>query len=236
MRGNIKDYKSKDLKSKNLKGKKIGIVGGTFNPIHLGHLRSAEENRETYDLFRVIFIPSATPPNKDSGNIIDAKHRYKMVKRAVSSNCNFMASDIELQRGGKSYTIDTLKYFKEMVGNEGEIYFIIGLDAFLEIETWMNFRELFEYSHFVVTDRPNPESKNPRFVMPKGLIDAFHKQTDGERDSWIHTSKNRLYFQDISALEISSTVIRELIKDGKSINYLVPKSVNKYIKRRGLYN
>jgi len=231
MRGNIKEHKGKDLK-----GKRIGIVGGTFNPIHLGHLRSAEENRETYDLSRVIFIPSATPPHKDSGNIIDAKHRYKMVKRAVSSNCNFVASDIELKREGKSYTIDTLKYFKERVGDEGEIYFIIGLDAFIEIETWMNFRELFEYSHFVVTDRPDSESKSPQFVMPEGISDAFEKQTDGEQDFWIHTSKSRLYFQDISALDISSTVIRGLIRDGKSISYLVPESVNKYIKKRGLYH
>jgi nicotinate-nucleotide adenylyltransferase len=231
MRGNIKELMGKDLK-----GKRIGIVGGTFNPIHLGHLRSAEENREAFDLFRVIFIPSATPPHKDSGNIIDAKHRCKMVKRAVSSNCNFVASDIELQRSGKSYTIDTLRYFKEMVGNEGEIYFIIGLDAFLEIETWMKFRELFEYSHFIVTDRPDSESKSPQFVMPGGLGDAFEKQTDGRRDFWIHKSGSRLYFQDISALDISSTTIRGLIKDGKSINYLVPESVNKYIKKRGLYN
>lgn len=215
-----------------LKERRIGIVGGTFNPIHLGHLRSAEENREAFDLFRVIFVPAAVPPHKGE-NIIDAKHRYRMVKSAINANRSFTVSDIEIKRGGKSYTIDTLKHYREMVGEAGEIYFIIGLDAFKEIGTWRRFRELFDYSHFVVTDRPDRESKNPKLVIPKGLKGAFKRAADG--GGWTHRSGNRLYFQDISALDISSTAIRGLIKKGKSISYLVPESVEKYINKRGLY-
>lgn len=218
----------------NLKDKRIGIVGGTFNPIHLGHLRSAEENREMFELFKVIFVPSAEPPHK-AGNIIDARHRYRMVKRAIAGNCRFSVSDLEIVRGGKSYTIDTLIHYKEMVGEGGDIYFIIGLDAFKEIDTWMRFTELFEYSHFVVTDRPDPESKNPKLVIPNELKAAFKRVAGDKGGCWTHRSGNRLYFQDISALEISSTTIRELIREGRSISYLVPESVKKYIKKRGLY-
>ncbi|MBN1571658.1 MAG: nicotinate-nucleotide adenylyltransferase [Deltaproteobacteria bacterium] len=217
-----------------LKDKKIGIVGGTFNPIHLGHLRSAEENREAFDLFRVIFVPSAEPPHK-AGNIIDAKHRYRMVKRAIAANHSFSASDLEIKRGGKSYTIDTLIHYKELVGETGEIYFIIGLDAFREIGSWMRFRELFEYAHFVVTDRPDAGSKNPKFTIPGEIKSAFKKGAGGRGGFWTHTSGSKLYFQDISALDISSTTVRRLVKEGRSISYLVPESVEKYINKRGLY-
>jgi nicotinate-nucleotide adenylyltransferase len=215
-----------------LKGRRIGIVGGTFNPIHLGHLRSAEENREAYDLFRVIFVPSAEPPHK-AGKIIDARHRYRMVKRAVAANRSFTASDLEIERGGKSYTIDTLIHYREMVGDKGDIYFIIGLDAFKEIGSWMRFKELFEYAHFVVTDRPDAASKNPKFTIPGEIKGAFKR--GGKDGFWTHRSGNSLYFQDISALDISSTTVRKLIKEGRSISYLVPESVEKYIKKRGLY-
>ncbi len=226
-----------------LKGRRIGIVGGTFNPIHLGHLRSAEENREAFDLYRVIFVPSAEPPHK-AGDIIIAKHRYRMVKSAIAGNGRFSASDLEIKRGGKSYTIDTLIHYRELVGDKGEIYFIIGLDAFKEIGTWRRFRELFEYAHFVVTDRPDSNSKNPKFILPGEIKDAFRRDAEGkgafrretgEGSHWKHRSGNSLYFQDISALDISSTTVRRLVKEGRSISYLVPESVEKYINKRGLY-
>ena len=214
------------------KDEKIGIIGGTFNPIHVGHLRSAEEVREAFGLKRVIFIPSASPPHKDKGNIIEAHHRYNMVRLAVAKNPNFFTSDIEIKRRGTSYTVDTLRYIRKN-GVEGiNIYFILGIDAFLEIETWKEVKELFGLSNFVVTNRPNPESPNQKIIIPKKLTDAFEKT---EKDIFTHKSGHRIYYQEISALDISSSDIRERIKSGKSIRYLVADPVKKYIEKRGLY-
>lgn len=214
------------------KGEKIGIIGGTFNPIHMGHLRSAEEVREAFGLERVIFIPSASPPHKEKGNIIDARHRYNMVRLAVAKNPDFVASDVEVKRRGTSYTVDTLRYIRKIGGNNTKIYFILGIDAFIEIETWMEFKELFGLADFIVTNRPNPKLPNQKLMIPKKLRDAF-KKTD--KDIFTHKSGHRIYYQDISTLDISSSNIRERIKNGKSIRYLVADPVKKYIEKRGLY-
>lgn len=212
--------------------KKIGVIGGTFNPIHMGHLRSAEEVREAFGLKMVIFIPSASPPHKEKGTIICARHRYNMVRRAVAKNPHFSVSDIEIKRKGTSYTVDTLRYMRKKGGNGIKIYFILGIDAFLEIETWKESKELFRFADFVVTNRPNPESLNQKLKIPGGLKDAFDKT---DEDIFIHTSGHRLYYQDISALDISSSNIRKMIRSGKSIRYLVTDPVKKYIEKRGLY-
>lgn len=218
--------------SKSHRKKRIGIVGGTFNPIHLGHLRSAEEVRVGFRLDRVIFIPSATPPHKDSSHIIDARHRYKIVERAISKNPFFSASDVEIRRAGKSFTVDTLRYFGKKWGEDQNLFFILGIDAFLEIDTWKEFPELFSLSNFVVTDRPDASSTNPPFSIPKPLEGLLTKERD---DVFFHPSGHRVYYFNISALDISSTKIRALLKNGGSIKYLVPDSVNKYIRRKGLY-
>jgi nicotinate-nucleotide adenylyltransferase len=214
------------------KGEKIGIIGGTFNPIHIGHLRSAEEVREAFGLERVIFIPSASPPHKDKGNIIDARHRYKMVRLAVAKNPYFFASDIEIKRRGTSYTVDTLRYIREKGVDGINIYFILGIDAFLEIETWKEARELFGLADFIVTNRPNPESPNQKLIIPKKIEGAFRKT---DKNIFTHKSGHRIYYQEISALDISSSNIRERIKSRKSIRYLVTDNVKKYIEKRGLY-
>lgn len=215
-----------------LGAEKIGIIGGTFNPIHMGHLRSAEEVREAFKLKMVIFIPSASPPHKEKGTIIDARHRYHMVRRTVAKNPHFAVSDVEIKRKGTSYTIDTLRYMRKKGGEEIKIYFILGIDAFLEIDTWKEFKELFGLADFVVTNRPDPESLNQKLKIPGELKDAF-ETTD--EDIFIHTSGHRIYYQDISALDISSSNIREMIRSGKSIRYLVTDPVKKYIEKRGLY-
>ncbi len=211
---------------------KIGIIGGTFNPIHMGHLRSAEEVREAFGLKMVIFIPSASPPHKEKGTIIESRHRYNMVRLAVAKNPHFSASDVEIKRRGTSYTVDTLRYMRKKGGEGIKIYFILGIDAFLEIETWKEVKELFGLSDFVVTKRPNPESPNQKLKIPKKLEGAFDKT---DKDIFTHKSGHRVYYQDISALDISSSNIREMIRSGKSIRYLVTDPVKKYIEKRGLY-
>ena len=211
---------------------KIGVMGGTFNPIHIGHLRSAEEVREAFDLKRVIFIPSANPPHKEKKGIIDIHDRLELVREAVEENPFFSASDIEAIRDGKSYTVDTLKEIRKRLDNGGELFFIMGLDAFVEIETWYSYRELFDLTHFVVTDRPTSESHNPPLVLPETLADIF-EEVDGR--TLLHPSGNRVYYHNISALDISATEIRRLVGKGSSIRYLVPDRVNDIIKQKGLY-
>jgi len=210
----------------------IGVMGGTFNPIHIGHLRSAEEVREAFGLSRVIFIPSADPPHKGKKGIIDIADRLELVSEAVEENPFFTASDIEARREGKSYTVDTLKEMKDRLDDGGEMYFILGLDAFLEIETWYSYQELFTLSHFVVTDRPTPESHNPPLILPETLTALFEKVDDR---TLRHPSGNRVYYHNISALDISATEIRRLVGEKKSIRYLVPDRVNDIIIQKGHY-
>jgi nicotinate-nucleotide adenylyltransferase len=198
----------------------------------MGHLRSAEEVREAFDLSRVIFIPSADPPHKEKAGMIDVSDRLELVTEAVRDNPFFFASDIEARRDGKSYTVDTLKEMRDRLERGGELFFILGLDAFLEIETWYNYRELFGLSHFVVTDRPTPESHNPPLVLPETLA-ALFEETDGR--ILRHPSGNRVYYHNISALDISATEIRRLVGEGSSIRYLVPDRVCDIIIQKGHY-
>ena len=208
--------------------KRIGLFGGTFNPIHLGHLRGAEEIREAFGLQEVIFIPAALPPHKMTGKIIQARHRLEMVKRATRKNSLFSASDVELKRRGKSYSIDTIRYFREKF--EDSLYFILGRDAFMEIETWKDFRNLFSLCNFIVMVRPGFIKTSP---FPKALVPAF--RYDRGTSGWVHSSGNLLFLKEINFLDISSTKVRELVEKGGSIKYLVPPEVETYIAKHGLY-
>jgi nicotinate-nucleotide adenylyltransferase len=209
----------------------VGLFGGTFNPIHQGHLRGAEEIRETFQLEEVIFIPSSIPPHKGTEEVIEAKHRLEMVRLAISNNPHFSTSDIELSRPGKSYSIDTLQYFLESL--QKAPYFILGGDAFMEIETWKEFQNLFSICHMIVMTRPGSQKNTLSSQLPRALIPNFHY--DPHEKAWIHTSGHHLHFTEISFLDISSTKIRELIKKRKSVRYLIPTEVEVYIEKHRLY-
>lgn len=213
------------------KEKKVGLFGGTFNPIHLGHLRGAEEIREAFHLDEIVFIPSALPPHKAAEEIIDAKHRLEMVKLAIASNPYFSISDIELSRPGKSYTIDTLRYFRARC--EDTLFFILGGDAFVEIETWKEFQNLFTLCHFIVMARPGFWKTPVAAQLPGSLTSAF--QYDLETKVWVHLSGYHLKFREISFLDISSTKVRELVESGESVRYLIPSETEAYILEHGLY-
>ena len=208
--------------------RRIGLFGGTFNPIHLGHLRGAEEIREAFGLQEVIFIPAALPPHKVTEGIIQAHHRLEMVKRAIRKNSRFFASDVELKRPGKSYSIDTIRYFREKF--EDCLYFILGRDAFVEIETWKDFRNLFTLCNFIVMVRPGLMQASP---LPGALASAF--RYDQGASGWVHGSGNMVFIKEINFLDISSTKVRELVEKGRSIKYLVPPEVEAYIEKHGLY-
>ena len=191
--------------------KRLGILGGTFDPIHSGHLILAEQLEEELKLQKVIFIPSANPPHKENHPVSPAKDRLKMVKIAIQDNPDFLISDIELRRGGKSYTIDTLtrlvKFYKD-----SELFFLLGSDAIDELPTWKEPDKIFQKVKVVIALRPGFDRINQknRFVQKSLVV-------------------------PINGLNISSSQIRERIREGKSIRYLVPPGVEKFIRSKKLY-
>jgi nicotinate-nucleotide adenylyltransferase len=212
-------------------GKRIGLFGGTFNPIHLGHLRGAEDIRESFGLDRVVFLPAAIPPHKLRDDVIEPRPRLEMVKLATLANPFFSVSDVEIERSGKSYSIDTLRYFRE--GQPDSFFFILGMDAFVEIETWKEYQKLFSLCNFIVMARPGSGKPPPSSQLPDVLVSSFHYDQKGR--VWLHESGHTLHVKEITFLDISSTRIRELVEKGKSVKYLVPPDVEVYIRTHGLY-
>lgn len=197
--------------------KRIGIFGGTFNPIHFGHLIIAEGVREEYNLDKIIFIPSAMPPHKTKG-VLAAKHRYAMVALAILHNPYFMISDIEMRREGLSYTVDTIRALREIYGDETEFYFIAGTDTIHELPTWKYIDELLELCNFVGATRPDGSE------VIDSVIDYF-----GE------VGKKRIHRLQTPELEISSTDLRNRLQEGRSVRYMIPKSVIRYIEENNIY-
>jgi len=212
---------------------KIGIFGGTFDPIHWGHLRSAEEVGETYRLNRVYFVPASLPPHKRGRTTPPARDRLQMVRLAVARNPRFSVSTVELARPGLSYSIDTIREFVAKLKKTDSLYFIIGLDAFREIGTWKDFAEIFSLCNFIVTSRPGSKENDPL----KGTGVAVKKLFcyDFKRKNYRHRSGTRVHFIELTDIAISASEIRALVRQGKSIRYLVPSAVEKFIERRGLY-
>ena len=212
---------------------RLGLFGGTFNPVHWGHLRSAEEIREMCQLEQVIFIPTNISPHKKSGEIVSANHRLKMLNLAVERNPHFLTSDVELKRLGKSYSIETIGHFKQAFGEDTTLFFIMGMDAFLEIDSWRNYNELFSLCNFIVMTRPQYETKDLDRVIPAQRIKDFVYYPDEMK--FVHNSQFSIYIKEITPLDISSNAIRTFIKSGRSIQYLLPEEVEKYVKEHRLY-
>ena len=207
------------------------MFGGTFNPIHLGHLRGAEEICEAFQLEEVIFIPSSVPPHKVTEKMIGAEHRLEMVRLATRSNSHFSTSDLELSRPGKSYSIDTVRFFRQR--GLDALFFILGNDAFVEIETWRECQNLFSLCDFIVMMKPGSQKNSLSSSIPKALIPSFRYDT--KENAWIHLSGHRIYFKEISFLDISSTKVRKLIEKERSARYLIPDEVEAYVQNLGLY-
>ena len=219
---------------------RIGLLGGTFNPIHLGHLRAAVEVKEGFSLDEIYLIPCAIPPHKKSGHVAGAAERYEMARITTLNTPGFSASDVELNRSGPSYTIDTVLYFKSVLPKDTELYFILGLDAFLEIDTWKSYMDLFPLIPFIILMRPyagqiDPELRQQKIEnFIKSRISAGYKY-DSSQSGFIHLEMEPLFLFNVTPLEISSSAIRSLIKKGRSIRFLVPDEVINLIKTKGLY-
>jgi nicotinate-nucleotide adenylyltransferase len=212
---------------------RIGLFGGTFDPIHWGHLRSAEEVSETFDLDRILFIPASIPPHKRGQTATPARDRLQMVRLAAAKNPRFRVSTVEISRPGVSYSIDTIRHFAARKGKEDSLFFIIGLDAFREIGSWKDFTEIFPLCDFIVTSRPGSKDSDP--LRGTGVAVKKLFCYDRKRRNYKHWSGTRIFFIKLTDIAISASRIRERVKEGKSIRYLVPWGVETYIKNRGLY-
>jgi nicotinate-nucleotide adenylyltransferase len=206
-------------------------MGGTFNPVHLGHLRAAEEVAESLKLTRVIFIPAAKPPHKSEGKIVPFKDRYRMLELALVGNPLFELSDLEHRRPGKSYSVETLTQLSSQLG-EG-LYFVVGLDAFLELPTWKSYRELFSLCHFVVVARPGYSPTSLDKMLQTQVSDKY--SSDSQVQGFVHPSLYTVYYREVTLLDISSSSIRDLLAKGGSVRYLLPEKVEGYIHQQGLY-
>jgi len=215
---------------------KIGIFGGTFNPIHYGHLRAAEEVREKFDLTKVVFIPAKNPPLK-ARELLKSEHRYKMTELALSGNKFFEISDIEFKRPGKSYSVQTLEEMQRIFPDT-DLCFILGIDAFLEIPTWYQPERLLRLADFIVMSRPSFRFVDLlSFPYVDGSRNELEKLDEAEAESWRTTLKGKRIITalKIPLLDISATDIRRRIREGKSVKYLLPESVESYIISNKLY-
>ncbi|MDU7242710.1 nicotinate-nucleotide adenylyltransferase [Clostridium sp.] len=197
--------------------KKIGIIGGTFNPIHLAHLYIAYEAKCQLNLDKVIFMPAGSPPHKKNEDILEAPLRYKMVLEAIKKYEDFEISNYEIEKEGFSYTYETLENFKS---KDNILYFITGADCLINIEKWKNPDRIFKTSKLVVFNRPGYDKESLK--LQKNEIEKKY-----------NTSIN---FLDIMDLEISSTMIRDRIKEGKKIDFFIPKEVLDFIRKNNIYN
>ncbi len=209
---------------------RTGIFGGTFNPIHYGHLRAAEEIREKLNLDKIIFVPAGNPPLK-SKELADAKHRYKMVRLAAFKNRSFMVSDIEFKKRSKSYTVNTIRALQKL-HPDTKLYFILGIDAFIDIPNWWQPEKLVSITDFVVISRPffrfsdlasSPYLNADIKILKKldyGKIESYKTELKSGRD---------MIMMRLTSIDISATQIRSLIRERKSIKYLLPEEAESYI-------
>ena len=212
---------------------RIGILGGTFDPIHLGHLRSAEEICQHLDLEMVYLIPSASPPHKTRGPVTSFKHRLAMTRLASDSSPLLEAMDLEGRRAGHSYSIETLREFHRIFRPDPDVFFIMGMDAFLEIRTWKEYEYLFDYAHFVIITRAGFQSHDLMSVLSE--LDVGIKRKEDESDLFVAPSGKTVMLIRAAIMDISSTRIREMVEENRSIRFLVPESVRTYIAEKGLY-
>jgi nicotinate-nucleotide adenylyltransferase len=213
---------------------RIGIFGGTFNPIHLGHLAAAEEIRGLFRLDKVLFIPSCRPPHK-TGWIPSGRRRLAMVRLALAGREHFEASDLEIRRGGHSYSIDTLRALRRIYGREAQLYFLMGWDALREIRTWRQAGLLPRYAVFIVFSRPEFPLSDPVPFLPPAWAPVVPMPRSGRIRKFVIGGQKRLFLVRYKALPISASRIRRRLAEGRSVKNLVPEAVERYIYSNRLY-
>lgn len=206
----------------------VGVLGGTFNPIHLAHLRLAEEMREALALARVILVPAGDPPLKRRG-VAPASLRLEMVRRAVASNPALEVDDLEVRRQGPSYTVDTLAELGRRLPG-ARLWFLVGADTLRDLESWHEPERLFALASFAVAARPG-QPAGLRELLPASLARPF---SDGPQ-GLVHPSGHELRAVPFTPLAISASDIRRRVARGASLRYLVPDEVIEFIGKHHLY-
>jgi nicotinate-nucleotide adenylyltransferase len=214
----------------------VGIFGGTFNPIHAGHLRAAEAVLDSLGLARMIFMPSAAPPHKsasDDDPIAPAAERLAWVRAALADHPRCEVDPLEIERGGRSYTVDTLRTIGERIAPQLPV-FVIGHDAFLDVGTWREPEVVFRLAHFAVIVRPPAAMGSLADWLPKCVRDDFIVASDGL--SGKHRSAGTwIRLLEIPALDVSASDIRARLRVGRSVRGLVPEAVREAVQRSGVY-
>lgn len=213
--------------------KVIGLLGGTFDPIHFGHLRMAQELAEALQLDEIRFIPAAIPPHK-TATFSSAEHRAAMVGLAIAHNPRFSLDERELHRSGASYTFDTLQSLKDELGQDTSLVLLMGSDAFIKLNTWHRWQELLTLCHITLVQRPiSPTSSKE--TLPEVLETFLHDHyTENGADLHMHAS-GLITMQQVTALDISATQIRSILTKNQSVRYLMPDRVIDYIRAQHLY-
>ena len=213
---------------------RTGVMGGTFDPVHEGHIAAAEAARRALALDRILFIPSNRPPHRAAQPRASAFHRFAMVSLAVGAHPGFLASDVELGRPGPSYTADTLRRLHEAGYEASQLFFILGTDAFAEIATWRDYPAVLDLAHFVVVARPGQALALMKDQLPD-LVARMHRAAEGGRDeaAW---PPHAVLLVDAATPDVSSTGIRERAAQGASLAGLVAPDVERHIGRHRLYH
>ncbi len=191
---------------------KVGILGGSFDPVHLGHMIIGHETAELMNLDVMYFVPCRVPPHKPDRELAPAYHRVHMLTDAVRDNPRLAVSDVELNRAGPSYSVDTLKAFRSVLGSRSKLHFVVGMDSLVEMHMWHAPERIFELSQVVVAGRPGFASNGGFRDFRAGALTL-----------------------DVTQVDISSSRVRRFIRDGRSVRYLVPRGIAGYIQREGLY-
>lgn len=211
---------------------KVGLLGGTFDPVHNGHLQLGKIVLDSIGLDRVLFIPAAHPPHKNEVNVSNSLHRLEMLRIALTDRDRMELSDIEMVRYGMSYTIDTLEELKRYGETRADFHFIIGSDAIADIETWYRWQELLVSVNFIVAVRPGFSVKEIETIIGRN---GFVLENE-KHDRWIHQRQgNEIMFLADKTIDISSTDIRDRISSGRNWRHMVPDQVGAYICAHHLY-
>ncbi len=197
----------------------MGLMGGTFDPIHIGHLVTAEEARQQFKLDHVVFMPAGNPPHKDEAAITPAEHRYLMNMLAVVDNPYFTVSRLEIDSQQPCYTIDTVRRFYDLYNGNLKLFFITGADAILDITSWKDYKELLASCPFIAASRPGYSFDKLKIIMGSAFAEVMQ----------------RVHLLEIPAMAISSTFIRRRVAENRTIRYLTPESVEQYIYKNNLY-
>jgi len=210
---------------------KIGLLGGTFDPVHNGHLAVGKAALSQLHLDQLLYIPAPSPPHKIEENITSFYHRLAMLELAVGDKKGFSVSPIEAERHGPSYTIDTLSIIRQRFEGDVTFFYVIGLDAFAEICTWKHYQQLLCEVCFVVIDRPSHDNATCEQIV----LTELQGYIGTEEESWVHENGSMIYRLAMDPVDVSSTGIRGLLREGNSVEGLVPERVIDYVQENRLY-